>query len=793
MQGRPALKILSLFVAGLVLGRLVDIPAIYIYAVSLALATILIFASRTGGRQSLLVLALFALMVIGLGYVRYEISVGYFEPDHISQFADYPENLELVGHVVAYPEKKIESTHLIVAVRSIRLPDRAVQTSGRILVRVAEDFPPLRYGDELLLRGKLRAPRDQRNPGEFDYREYLQAQGIFARMSIYRLEQIQLLARGGGNWFFREVVAPAKRYLDDFISRELPQKESALLHGLLIGERGEIPYTLKDAFSKMGVIHILAVSGMHVGFVMLIFMGVAGLLRIPYRGRVIWTLFALLFYAFLTNLKPPVVRASIMGGLFLLGAALERKTDFYNLLAVAALVILLLNPLELFQPGFQLSFSAVVAIVYFFPKLQALFATYEEWGRLHPALRRPAELLLASAAAFVGTMPITMLYFGRLPNLTLFANLIIVPLIFVGIASSVAGAIFSLVWSPVGELFLETTWLCLHSTIRIVEWGSTLPFSSFDVFGFSGLHAVAYIILIILLFNLNYERSKRLLVIVILVAANWVLWQSTLRDAAQLRVTFIDVGQGDAILLAFPDGRHALIDGGMRNPYFDNGERVVAPYLRRQGIRTIDALILSHPDSDHLGGFPYILRNFQVKQVWDNGLPKETRLYQEYISLVDSLNIPRRVLTAGDIVDDFDPIKISVLHPTRRYATNGVHSANDASLSLKVSFGEIDLLLLGDIEKNGERSTNRFGSLLAGEILKVSHHGSKTSTTQSFLNWVDPQIAVISVGKFNKFGHPHPQVVQRLRDSGARILRTDRDAAIILTTDGKEIEQVYWK
>ncbi|MFQ5652715.1 MAG: DNA internalization-related competence protein ComEC/Rec2 [bacterium] len=792
MKGRPALKVLLCFVCGIVAGRYFDLPVLHIYGSCLLLFGLLVLVTYAGPGNRSLHLALFLLTLMGLGFVRYELFVGYFEPNHISSFTSSAGASYLTGVVAKYPEKRPETINLVVQVRQILVHGETVESDGSILVKLPRDFVPVHYGDEILVRGRLVEPRGRRNPGEFDYREYLHAQGIFGIVSVRRPGQLKVLSTGGGNWFVRELVCPVKSYLDEFISVHLPAKEAALLKGLLIGERSEIPFALKEAFSKMGVIHILAVSGMHVGFVMLIFMGVAGLFRLPYRWRVVATLVALVFYAYLTNSKPPVLRAATMGGLILLGTVLERRTDFYNSLAIAALVILIVNPMQLFQPGFQLSFSAVLSIVYLYPKLKGLFGGDRAWLQSRGVTRWATGLLLASAAAFMGTMPFTMLYFNRLPNFTLLANMVIIPLIFCGLASSVAAAVFNLVWAGGAELLLESSWLCLSTTIAFVEWGGDLPYASMNAFGFSSLQALAYFVAVLLLFNLNYKRSKALLVMFILLVANVALWKSNLQDRTELRATFLDVGQGDAIVLSFPDGRHALIDAGKRSPYFDTGKRVVAPYLRHHGIEQIDVLILSHGDSDHLGGVPYLLRHFKVKQVWDNGLSKDTRLYQEYLSLVDSLEVAHVILRAGDVIERFDPVKIFVVHPTEQFANDPSHSANDASLSLKVSFGEIDLLFLGDVESEGEASVNQFGELLASEVLKVSHHGSKTSSGQAFLARVDPEVAVISVAGINKFGHPHEGALQRLHATGAKVLRTDQDRAVILATDGKEIEVVSW-
>lgn len=794
MNTKPAFKILLLYAAGLVVAKHFSPPVFATYGL-VCLASLGLLLIRPGTYSDYLKTTFLVLALAGIGAVRYELSSGHFPLHHISQFSGRSEPIAFTGVITRYPEVRAKRIHLVVEVESVNTGSTPVATEGKILLSVRDRKTDLQYGDRIRSKARIRKARDQRNPGEFDYRAYLQAQGIFGVVSLKSGAEIELLSTGGGNWFVREVVVPAKIYLDHFISSAFPPAEAALLRGLVIGERGEVAADVKEAFAKLGVIHILAVSGLHVGFIIIVVMAVTGLMRMPHPARVIFTVLFLIFYAYLTNLKPPVTRAATMGALVLLGTLFERKTDFLNSLAIAALVILIGNPMELFQAGFQLSFAAVAAIVYLYPKLKRLpgvnrlYSRFREQAVVHYAL----DLLMVSTAAFLGTLPFTVLYFNRIPAYSLIANLLVIPLVFFGLANGLVAALFHLLLPALASLYSEAAWLALHSVIQLVEWGSQLPFASWDVYTYSFLHFAGYFSLLFLLFYFDRKWLYRWLVIAALFVANVAVWKSNLADRDLMKITFIDVGQGDAVLLSFPDGRHALIDGGPWSPTFDSGARVVAPYLRRQGISEIDVLILSHGDSDHLGGLPYILRHFTVKEVWDNGQTKRTRLYQTYLHVIDSLGIEHRVLSAGDVITEFAPVSIVALHPTRRFVAGGNRSANDASLSFKFSYGQIDLLLLGDIEARGEERVNRFDALLQSEILKVSHHGSKTSSNPEFLQCVKPEIAVISVGEYNRFGHPAPVVLQRLNALGARILRTDRDSAVILETDGRTVSRVNWK
>jgi competence protein ComEC len=795
LNSKPALKVLLLFTVGLIVGRYFEFPAPLLVILSifpLFIGFTLWYHEK--GNPQLLDFCLAAGLVL-MGIVRYELSTGYRQQDHISNYINIREPVAISGIVAKYPERRVNKINLTVETKEIFINRQVKPTRGRILVSIRDTNNRFQYGDEIVIHGKLRRPRDRRNPGEFDYREYLLAQSIFGVVNLNEARQVKKISTGNGSWILRKMVYPVKSYLDDFIVENLPSKEAALLRGLLIGERGEIPLELREAFSKLGVIHILAVSGLHVGFVILIFMGLFGVFRIPYGARVFLTLLGLIFYAYLTNLKPPVVRASAMGGLLLLGTVLERKTDVINTLAVAALFILIFNPLELFQSGFQLSFAAVASIIYLYPKLRELtfFKKILQRFQERASIRYPVELLLVSTAAFLGTLPFTIIYFNRMPSFSLAANLLIIPLSFCGLATGIVASVVNLFSTTLAQLYLNATWFFLHLLTEIVEWGSQIPLAYWELYKLSALQILSYFVGLGLLLNLKSVRVKRWLVIYSLILVNIFVWSSYSGSAQELKIIFFDVGQGDAALLTSPDGRHILVDSGPRHLHYDAGKRVIAPYLKREGIDEIDALVLSHADTDHLGGFPYLLRNFKVHEVWDNGQAKDSKIYQEYLGVVDSLRIKRRILRAGDVIEDFDPIRIYVFHPTTNFLNMEGLSANNGSLVLKVSYGEADFLFMGDVEKLGEVQITRFGDLLESEVIKVGHHGSNTSSSSFLLKAIRPQYAVISVGEFNKFDHPHPSALTRLNSVGAKIFRTDQHAAVILRTNGNTIKQIHWK
>ena len=795
MKNRPALKVFLFFALGLTFARYFVSDLTFLFFSSGVLFITAFFLWTFHVERFRLTDIILVLSLIAVGCIRYDLATGYFPSNHISHFTEFTKPVEIVGTVVNYPNYRPDKTTVVVEATGLFHERQVRAVKGRLLMNIRFPNSHLSYGDEIKVKGKLRRPRDRRNPGEFDYRDYLMAQDIFATLSVYRRKDLIVLSSGHGKVLFREFIVPVKSYLDRFISSSLPEKESALLHGLLIGERGGISPELKNQFSNAGVIHLLAVSGLHVGFVLLIFLGVFGIFRIPYETRVLLAIAGLIFYASLTNLKPPVVRASIMGGILLLGTLLERKSDVYNTLSIAALCILTANPLELFQPGFQLSFAAVLSIIYIYPKIKEQIqkiSTVKRWFKF-AIVRYVFDLFLISAAAMLGTLPFTVLYFNRLPMYTLFTNLAVIPLAFCGIASGLVGSLANLFSNFTATIYMHAAWFFLHGLIKTVEFAATLPWSHIEIYRFPLSCFIIYLTLLFFLLNFGDPRVRRWLVILLLVLSNFFIWQKALAGSANLQVTYLDVGQGDAALITLPDGRNLMVDCGPKSMHFDAGERIVVPFLKRQGIKEIQTIILSHADADHLGGFPYLLRHLKVHEVWDNGQGKETLLYKDYAHLIDSLKITHRIFNDYAEVKDFSPVHVYVLHPTDKFLRVNKSDLNDRSLSFKLSYGDIDFLFIGDVERTGESAMERFGSFLQSEVLKVAHHGSNTSSTLDFLKDVKPQIAVISVGKFNKFKHPSDEVLHRLHDLHAKILRTDREAAIILRSRGNKVERVFWK
>ncbi|MBW1644247.1 MAG: DNA internalization-related competence protein ComEC/Rec2, partial [Deltaproteobacteria bacterium] len=589
--------------------------------------------------------------------------------------------------------------------------------------------------------------------------------------------------------------------------------------------RQQIPQDLRDAFNRSGVGHLLAISGLHIGIVatvaFMIFSWMLSRFKLflfnawVKQGAAILSFMPVLAYGLLSGMAPSTQRAVIMVGVFLMTFLFEREHDLMNTLALAAMLILIVHPPSVFSISFQLSFSAVLSIIYGLSKVHkrpAFLSDGQKKSLFTGIISKLFSFFLVSFFAIVGTLPLVMLYFNQASLIGIFANFLIVPIIgFIVVPTGLFSVFLYPISSEAASWFLYISGAVLSKAISLVNLFSNLPFAAVKTVTPSYFEICCYYILMWALLNLKRARSEtseieksdftgktaRVLAVVVVLAfvGDICYWLNVRFLNKDLRVTVIDVGQGSSALLELPGGYCILADGGgfYDNSVFDMGARVIAPFLWRKKIKAVDTLMLSHPNSDHLNGLIYIARHFNVKSVWANGEKRNTLGYKKFMKIIKEENIDMPGFKDMPRTCKINGVALEILYPKRDFLDKRKkekwRDTNNNSLVVKADFGKYSFLLPGDIMKRAERElVSMAGENLASTVLVVPHHGSRSSNTGLFLDKVNPEYVIISSGWKNRFHFPHPSVLKRYTGLGCEIFRTDINGAITITTGGHSLD-----
>ena len=748
-------------------------------------------------------------LVFALGAGRLLLAVPHFDETSLATYNDAGW-VTLEGVVVGEPDEREYYTNLRVRTERLTLPDGTeLEVEGVALVQV-ERYPQRHYGDRVLVTGLLETPPILEG---FSYREYLARQGIH---SLVHRAQVTLLAERQANPLLYRLFA-FKRVAQSTIASILPEPQASLLTGILLGIETGIPVDLMDAFSTTGMTHIIAISGFNITIVSGILAGLAR--RLFGQRRVVWiAVGGVVIYTVLVGASAAVVRAAIMGILYLWARHLGRGSFAPVSLAAAAVVMTALNPYTLWDVGFQLSVAATAGLVLYTEPLERVFeqvlARVVSAERAQKIVGLVSEALIVTLAAQLTTTGIILHYFGRLSLVTLLANFLVLPaqtavMVWGGIAT-----LLGLIVRPLGQAVGWVAWVFLTYTIEIVRLTAQVPYASVPVKMTGWMTFVYYVLLGGLTWWLAQPRERRrelwdrlkkpgffrktrfldTLETKVLAGAAGILlvlgffaWRS-LPDG-RLHVVFLDVGQGDAIFIQTPSGRQVLIDGGP-------SDSVLLSQLGRQmpfWDRTLDVVLLTHPDSDHITGLVGMLERYQVETVIFREVEMASEVYDYWLQLVEMEGADVYQGESGLRMALDEGLGMTVLHPGAELPGGMELNANNSSVVTRLVYGQVSVLLTGDIEAEVEHQLVAEGTALSSTVLKAAHHGSCSSTTQAFLDAVAPEVVVISVGADNDFGHPCAEVLERLedalseRDRGLPVYRTDEYGVVDVVTDGVQV------
>ncbi len=688
----------------------------------------------------------------------------------IAVHPDLEDPVRLGGVAAADTPDGAVSRTIVIDVETLTDVRDARAVSGRARIVVGGDAPlaEIVAGDRLALWATLRPPRGFANPGSFDVVAQALRDGVHAHGFCKSARLVTIGGRGRIGLLTgaaAQARAWARRTLRRFV---LAGPEEGLVRAMTLGDRTGVDATTSERFRRAGTYHVLAISGAQVALVAGLLLWLARRVGAGPLSSAVTISALLAFYALLVGGDTPVVRAAVMAAVLLGGRALDLDADLANLLGAAALVLLAARPSSATDVAFQLSFTATLGILLLAEPLVA---------RLPRLPLRAEALVAASLAAQLPLVPLLAASFHRVPWLALPLNLLAVPLSGAVLLAGLAVLVIAVVAPPLAPLAGDVAWIAGHALLRSADVVRLLPaldvrVPSPPVFATALVFAGCWVVT---------RRRGRGLALASLGVCGIVCGPAAPAGDGRLHVTVLDVGQGDALVLRSPTGRVWLVDAGGAYPGgLDLGEAVVAPYLWSQGVRGADRLLLTHAHPDHVGGARAVLQAIPVEDVWEGPAPRHDAVYDVLDGELRGLGVQRRSVARG-VRTTWDDVAVEVVGPRPRGAP--WRARNDDSVVLALTWGGVRLLLAGDMEAAEERELPPLPSL----VLKVPHHGSRTSSTPAFLSATGMRVALVSVGARNRFGHPAADVLDRYRRAGALVLRTDRDGAIDVATDGRRV------
>jgi competence protein ComEC len=794
-QSRPALRLVLLFAAGIILATWITLPPAYVFVCTFVLVfiSVILFWQNKWKMIAEIVLQC-SVILLGLFLQIFQQS-NFISRELEPRINDEP--VILFGRVDSEPAQQERRMSCVVSIDSLVRQGRNDLHSRRVMVMVRFEKKDryreeIEFGKKIEIQGTLEPFPFQRNPGEFDYGKYLALNDIQGVVTVKGLVHVRVSGGVDGS-SFQVWTYSVQQNLYHLIDRLHSPRHASFLKGIIFGYRADIPSEVKQSFMDTGTIHILAVSGSNVAFVAFIFFSLLGFFRLPRKAVGGLAILGLIAYMLITGSSASVVRATIMAIVLLCGTLFERKADIYNSISVAALILLFWNTNTLFDVGFQLSFAAVISIVYFYPRLESLIRKIPERFEEIKGVDAVLKLFAVSLAAQLGTVPFTAYYFGRVSIISLVANIPVVPIsglnTFIGAAEIMMYPI-----SPwIAKLYATANDFLVWLLLGFVKQAASVPFAYVEAWHFSGVFIIGYYILVISIFNLNLPRVRAYLFITILILGNYVLYSNIWCLAhPRFTVTMIDVGQGDAILIEFPNGKRLLVDAGPLSQKFDAGERTIVPFLKRNGISEIDYLLITHPHSDHIGGAGSVLKLLRVDTIMMASLAKTNYEVKKVLEIAEMRHTGIKKMQVGNQIQIDPNARVYVLHPDSNHIAE--KNLNNSSIVLKIIYGNSTIILVGDAEiVTEQRMIPRYGAFLSSNILKAGHHGSITSTSEEFLNVVRPTTTLISVGNHNKFRHPSPFTIWRMKAHSVKIKRTDKLGAIVFESDGTDWRQKEWR
>ncbi|UCE63440.1 MAG: DNA internalization-related competence protein ComEC/Rec2 [Nitrospirota bacterium] len=735
-----------------------------------------------------------------------------------------PRPMNVTGSVIQPVRRTSDRVVMVADVSHVTHNHTPTSAAGNLLVTWRNPDRAVYQGDQIQFSARVRRPFGTINPGGFHYGAYLERKGIQAVATVSGSDQVKIMNPASSSvWMkFWNSIDQWRGQVQQAAVDTLDDPSLGLFLGMVLGEQGFISQEIREAFMDTGTVHIISISGSHLGLIaFLTFVLVKGLvLRLPghwlawlsiritaTRLAVLATLPLVSFYTLLAGAEIATVRSWIMILLFLLAVWLGREQNVLMFLLLAAVIVLVYHPQALYEISFQLSYISVLAIALVIKAFQQFSQENEDTNPVKNSISRTMGRWInntwwVSLAVTLATVPIVAYHFNQIAWMGLLANFFVVPYVgFVVVPLGLVSAVIVLLTGadslPLGVLNQTV----LEGLTRIVQLFAKLPWTEWHVASPAIVTMlVFYGLLVTGLMNVNRLRLRWSCVMgVVMILILW-FWSPRLEwDHDTVRVTFLDVGQGDATVIELPDGQVVLIDAGASYSKLDMGQAVVGPFLWDQGIRRIDHVIATHPQWDHMGGLSWVIKKFQVGRYWSNGVTRENVFFQRVQEAIQEVGLKEQVAWKGKEITRAGPCRLTVLNPPFagnsnpgfRNSSQGGSDLNNQSVVTELDCGVHSFLFTADAEREALGRLNqlphhRTAQVVkvphrTAQVIKVPHHGAKSSLNREWINQLNAEAVVISAGRHNRYGHPIPAVLDAYREKGIPIYRTDQDGAVWVT------------
>ncbi|HHV38404.1 MAG TPA: DNA internalization-related competence protein ComEC/Rec2 [Tepidimicrobium sp.] len=756
---RPFVYIAIPMVLGIVFQYFVEVD---IYIVLVAFLAALIW-NIVGVKREDLKLVSLSILLFFLGLLLTGIRM---DESRLVRYVD--KAIEIEGVV-----KEAEDDRYILFIDRMKHGDQAIKVGEKVSLKVIgkKEFD---LGDRLAVRGMLKKPMDNTNPLLYNHRLNLLTKGIHTTISV-RDHSVDILDNEKmaisiklRKAFMEKVEGVFDRYLDG--------ENSPLMKSMILGRSSLMDEDGVSKFRDLGLAHILAVSGLHIGVIagfLLILFASTGMDR---RINIALVITLLWLYAYIIGGPPSAIRSSIMFTLLLLAHIRLEPYDPINSLFLALFIMAVINPFWIFSVGFQLSFVATFFIIYLTPRIRDLFYPYG--GRI---INSVSGIL----AVQVGLFPLQAYYFNRFPMIGLLSNLLFIPLFSIALILGIVLIPFSSILF-IGESIGVIIDFILDFQIYFMDMLDSLKLiirlPSPTILEFTAYYIAIGILLSIIDIGKLDKRILKVLVYYCLI----IIFISILALDDGLEIAILDVGQGDCILIDYGGYSYLVDTGGSIFGDFDIGKNIVLPYLEKRGIFRLKGVFISHFHGDHCKSLPYLMDNMRIDNIYIGYKGDGNEFYDDILDNAMEKDIPIRLLSKGDRVRLGSNAYMYMVGPDRRLLEHGIYDDNDLSMVLLLKCGKNSMLFTGDIEEAGEDSLVDY--IRDVELLKVPHHGSNTSSSERFLDSINPRVGFISVGRNNSFGHPHEEVIKRYDDRKVDLYRTDEMGLITIYLDGENYD-----